>query len=545
MRFVAYLAASCCLAGCGSGPGTPGHPGADSGSLDGGAVWDAEADARSPSDAAVTDAAVTDAAVTDAEELAADAGLVDASPDAPRCAETCLPSALCLEASCVDEVCVQTPVADGLECGEVVNPRVCAAGVCVRRTCGDGYREPGPAPAREGCDDGNALDGDACSSLCEPTVLRLEGGGDPDLVTEPTAAGPAAAVDGEGRLLVVWKRVRVSEAEVVALRLDAAGSPLEGGSPLVVDPLVASTGRTDPVVAGLPSGWVVVWTSARDADSEEVLFRLVRPDGTLGPEQRANTQRGGAQAHARVVGLSDGFVVAWEEPWERIDDRGRGLRARVFSATGAARTEELLPATSRLADQGRPSLASEGDRWLLLWLHADRFTPDPPTVQGRRFEGSRALDATQFAVSLQAGLEAAASSLGAGEWAIGWSSAAADLPGDIRYRLLGPGPAGETAGTETAFTSIPMHAERRPAVTSFGGGDLLLAWEDETAGVDFGSAMGTPLPAEALELASLLAAERASAITLVHSDRGVFFVWARRPSGSPWPGLGVYLLPYD
>jgi cysteine-rich repeat protein len=86
-------------------------------------------------------------------------------------------NALCADANVCDgsEVCDAVAgcregvaLADGTEC--VVNPRnICLASACAATRCGDRYVD---AVANENCDDGNAMNGDGCSSAC-----RTEGGG--------------------------------------------------------------------------------------------------------------------------------------------------------------------------------------------------------------------------------------------------------------------------------------------------------------------------------------------------------------------------------
>jgi len=264
-------------------------------SPDGGPVMDAGVD--SGVDAALdagADASM-DARVDSGLDASRDAGVDsgadaarDAMVDAPSCDPSMCPrSGECGTATCIGAACAETPVADGTTCGELVGgvaDHVCVAGACVTRGCGDGFREPGPTPMREACDDGNASDADACSTLCLPQILDLDvplDGG-----YEATLGSASVAQSGAGPLLFVWLQGRFDHAEVVARRYSASGVP----RPLAEDPRVldgaASAFDASPSVAALPgaAGWVVVWV-ARRSDHARVLYRTMSRAGALGPER--------------------------------------------------------------------------------------------------------------------------------------------------------------------------------------------------------------------------------------------------------------------
>ncbi len=68
--------------------------------------------------------------------------------------------------SCGDGV-----VDDGEDCDDAGASASCNAD-CTAASCGDGVHN---AAAGEGCDDGNAQDGDACSATCTPSVIAIDG----------------------------------------------------------------------------------------------------------------------------------------------------------------------------------------------------------------------------------------------------------------------------------------------------------------------------------------------------------------------------------
>ena len=349
------------------------------------------------------DDAETDAFVP--EDSGADAGVDAFVPDAfvpepdggPAC--ECVATSECESAACVDGVCVRGPVSDGAECGEVVMGApsgVCVAGGCVARGCGDGFVEPGPsddapdAPAREACDDGNLLDGDACSASCTPTSFVVDRAPDLEYAPALESGQPRAlAVEGQGRVLLIYQRYDGAPGPLLGQRFDPGGVRL-GDVITIGSPMGLAS------VAGLPSGgWVVAYErSVTSVMSQAAVFRTVSPEGVLGPERRAGTVDL-QERDARVAALGDGFVVTFDRQ-TMFEER---LYARRFSATGTTLGPEVLV---HAAMQVRwASIASEGEgddlRWIATW-QAD-FLSSNPRVEARRFRNDTALDGSPLVIA--------------------------------------------------------------------------------------------------------------------------------------------------
>ncbi|NOY91892.1 MAG: hypothetical protein GXP55_11905, partial [Deltaproteobacteria bacterium] len=391
------------LAGCQStcNPPPPMDAGMDASAPDSGAdagddAAMTEAGIDSGMDAAVDsgmDAAV-DASVDASTDAATDSGVdatidatIDATVDAPTCPSPCRGSGECVTASCVGTACVETPVTNGTTCGELMGgvvTHLCVAGACVLRGCGDGYREPGPSPMREACDDGNASELDACSTACEPQILDLDV--PPDTSYEAALGAGSLAQSGSGPLLFVWLRDRFDHAEVVARRY----SPEGVARPLAEDPLVlddmASAFDASPSVAPLPgaAGWVVVWV-ARRADHARVLYRILSRAGFLGAERVADDEPTNQAAEPRVAALSSGFVIAWTATRAASTDPNGGVRARVFDAMGAPTGPSFLPASDVSQREDSPTLASDADEWLLVYASSSLAPGAAPQLFARRF----------------------------------------------------------------------------------------------------------------------------------------------------------------
>ncbi|MEM9194911.1 MAG: hypothetical protein AAGF12_37375, partial [Myxococcota bacterium] len=379
MRRVAEMAAACgmLLVGCGSP--LPASPDA----------------AAPPGEAGMPEAGMPEAGSPDASVV--DAAVVpDATPDAAEDGCVCPPPSPChvLEegASCEGgDFCGEVPVADGTACdagpGMELGDALCVLGVCTMPGCGNGYRE-----ADELCDDGNLVDGDACSSTCLPETLAVVSTPD-EVALQPGQGGGVVGEDGLGRLLFVWTERPFSGRSVVrAQRADRGGvlvgMPMDVATDLAADPHPQVVGlATTP--SGMGGGFVVAWEATR-AGAPTVRHRQVAADGTLGAVQTSADTVPTATGYRRpaVARLSDGYVIGWTVV--TAPTGANDLRAQRFGPSGARRGPAFsLPARAE-GQVGPLRLASEGDGFVAVWgerrfvlgtnerLYARRFSLGTP-----------------------------------------------------------------------------------------------------------------------------------------------------------------------
>ncbi|MFW5920572.1 MAG: hypothetical protein ACOCUS_01940, partial [Polyangiales bacterium] len=459
----------------------------------------------------------------------------------------CEPSSECVTARCVDGGCVEEPVADGTLCGEGAT-HVCVGGSCVMRGCGDGFREPGPDPMREGCDDGNRMDGDACSPDCEPTSVLVEGSETGDFRAVPTSQARAVGVDGDGRVLLVWTRDVLDNSAIYARRYTAAGvpRPLAAEDPLVIDVGTGSPPTGHPTVVGRAAGgWVVAWSAER-AGSRDIVLVLVEPEGTIGAEIIANEVRGGAQHRPRLAALDDGFVVAWEDRVDRPEDPRWGVRARRFAEHGAPLGGDLVVATDTSDYQGDPALAAAGNGWMLAWAHWDPFDGEtPPRLLARRYQEGTPTDTEPVELTPDGGFQPSAAALEPGTYAIAWGSFHEDGFGNLYARVLDPADTSPDPADIVTVAGMADHRERLASVAPLSATDYLVAWEDEgPAHVRFAVSSGATLAPEADALQMRLAMGAEGHVSVTGSPDGVWFAWAGEAETST-EGLSAYHLPID
>ncbi len=329
----------------------------------------------------------------DAEATDADLGVLDPSDDAgPAC--SCGTPPQCMVARCVDGACVEEPVEDGSACGES-DATHCVAGSCVVRGCGDGYREPHGA-LREGCDDGNLVDGDGCTSECSPTVAFRE------IEDEDWALVDAAVFDG-GEAWIEQERETAMRSLLV--RMGAHRVELESPRSWIESPVAARVG----------DGVVVAWERL-----DGVALARVTTAGDVLPLTSTGDP---SDRSVALAATSEGFVVAW-----RRDDMV-WLREHRGSVRGEPRP------IGRDAD-GEVSLAAAGRDGVVAWESEGR-------IVARSFSEGVAVGEAQV-VADQA-LDPHAVISGSAH-AFAWTSHADDFFGDVLVGL--PGSAIAVASSE-------------------------------------------------------------------------------------------------
>ncbi|MEM9075247.1 MAG: hypothetical protein AAGE52_42515 [Myxococcota bacterium] len=282
-------------------------------------------DAAWTPDASMPDSALDGGADASDAALTSDAE-VD-SPDAAVC--ECGTPPPCFVARCEEGVCVEEPMPDGASCGEDESLH-CVASECVVRACGDGYREPDGA-LREGCDDGNLIEGDGCSSACEPTVSVLAVEDDERRFVETAAAGEA----------VVWiEEERATAMRTLRLVRDGEETLVAGPVPWIAHPSVAVDDE-DTVVA---------YETARGVE-----LRRVR-DAT----STAMAPVDGVNVAAASTG--EGVVVAWREEDGRIWIREHRGSIRMSPAALSVGATGALSVTTN-GREGVVAWESEGQIW--------------------------------------------------------------------------------------------------------------------------------------------------------------------------------------
>ncbi len=312
-------------------------------------------------------------------------------------------------------------------------------GSCRERGCGDGFREPGPAPAREACDDGNDDPKDACD-MCTARIATTYSEADQ---WAETIAAPTVGVHSEGAALLVWVEERWDGAELtwtwVAQRADYAG--VQVGEPIVVLSNLPVGWGGDCSVNAFEPGWVVVCDTPHG-----VVARRVGLTGDISP---ARTVSNGWTPRAMAV--PDGYELLW------VDFSGL-LRQR-FDFEGVPTASAQLIVAGEIADV---ATASDNTVRALAWSAEGE-------VRARVYVGERVVaDA-----ALGEGGEVAVA-LSDTQLFAAWSNRDTDVLGDIRARgLFFDG----TLVPTIDVSSRSRYAETSPTIAAAGNG-FVVGWHE-------------------------------------------------------------------
>ena len=137
-----------------------------------------------------------------------------------------------------------------------------------------------------------------------------------------------------------------------------------------------ASGQNSPAITSLAGGgFVVTWYDYSgllgDNSQSSVKAQIFSANGAkVGGEILVNTNTNGTQFIPTVAGLSDGgFVVTWTDDSHTLGDAsGNGIKAQVFTATGAKAGGEFLVNTTTALDQQVSAVtAAPGGGFIVSW----------------------------------------------------------------------------------------------------------------------------------------------------------------------------------
>lgn len=504
----------------------------DAGRADGGLVMDGGyQDGRVAYDASSGDGQV-------------DSGPRDGGPDASSVDSgsfvcVCAPASECHVSTCTAQGCGQALAPNGLRCNGS-DLHACVDGICVPRGCGDGYREPGPQPVREGCDDGNLVSGDGCDSLCVEETRTI--GTDPTGTTEalPPWKANVVGVDGPGNMLAIFERVVGSQTELRGSRFDSRGRWLPtstGDGTLLIDGTLPVPSQADPTVAGLrDGGFVVAWTDFR-VGTYDVVFQVVLPDGSLGNAGVLNATFGDSQYGASLAGWNDGFVGAWTTAASIVEDLNGGIRARVFGADGTPYSEEFPLAADRTGTESAVRLAAVPSGVIAVYVRQEADRGYVPHVRVRRFFGSTPLDAADL--ELGEGDEPSVDTFDESSFVVVRTAYAADYRGDILATEVPS--SGPLASGDVAVAATANLAERSGFVSAFPSHGAVVAFQRGT-GFTLAGILGFVATSDYEELRARIEADAIERPTMTRTHDGLAFGYRGFLASAPTYVFHFYLL---
>ncbi|MDY0004023.1 MAG: hypothetical protein RBU30_22180, partial [Polyangia bacterium] len=216
-------------------------------------------------------------------------------------------------------------------------------------------------------------------------------------LTSGTQFQPDAALVGS-RFLVVWAdgsgALDADSYGIVGTLLDRDGQFVGPGTDFLVNSTTAGV-QASPRVGPQPgAGALVTWTDdsrVGDLNSYGIRARLLDMNGvarlngqdlTDGDFQLNTTFPAGQMLPAPAVMTDGRFYVTWQD-WSGLDGSGAGIRARLFTATGAPVATALSPIgddyqvnTTFWGSQIAPALCTVGSWFFAMWEDQSGQPPD-------------------------------------------------------------------------------------------------------------------------------------------------------------------------
>jgi hypothetical protein len=179
---------------------------------------------------------------------------------------------------------------------------------------------------------------------------------------------PALARSRSDRAVVCWQDQRRGYSHVYFARLDECGRPLGDNQAIV--PVYPSPGpetlaKTQPDIAAIDTGYVLVWTQQLDSTGRTTVWGAIidQAGRPLNSFRVADNKKSDWCWNPTVAGADSGFVVAWEQTGSE-----QVVRRRWFERSGSPRgTSVKLPFPGAV----HPRVACDpGGNGLLVWQNA-------------------------------------------------------------------------------------------------------------------------------------------------------------------------------
>ena len=286
---------------------------------------------------------------------------------------------------------------------------------------------------------------------------------------------PAVAMDGRGGFVVAWQSLVAGNFAIRARLFGARGAAL--GDEIPITPETGDNHGAAAVAMDAGGNFVVAWETSTKG-SYEIRARRFAADGTVrGEELAVNTVTASSQrAPCVAMDASGDFVLAWQSNVAGSYE----LRARRFSASGAARGDELAVNARTAGDQLVPAVAIDEDGdFVVAWENA---ADEMFEIRARRFTTAGVAQGVEFAIAPNTAGEQFSPSLAMdvrGAFVVAWQSRVAGSH-EIRARRFdarGAARSGELAvNTNTAGT------QKSAAVAMDAAGDFVVAWHGDAPG---------------------------------------------------------------
>jgi len=360
---------------------------------------------------------------------------------------------------------------------DVYGARVTPGGVVVD-TSGialvvDSAWQTGPAVAWDGTnflliwvDRRNDVSGDIYGARVTSEGVVLDSAGFPVSAASNLQDSPGLAC-GNDEVLVVWHDMRSGiDTDVFGSRVSKTGEVLDSAGIAIAD---AANFQWRPRVAFDGTNYLVVWKE--QAAHGDIYCGRVGTGGNVLDPEGFPISCGEYESDPAVTFDGTHFVAVWYD--FRVPGSGYNIYAARVNGDGVVLDPANITASTATASQERPSAASDGSQFLVLWDEAGEIGRD---IRGVRVStGGTVLDTPAIRISPPGGSRACpAAAYGMSDFLAVWED------GERRERdvfAARVGPDGDVLDSVGILVSGAPSEQCSP-VTASDGTDFLVAWQD-------------------------------------------------------------------
>lgn len=279
---------------------------------------------------------------------------------------------------------------------------------------------------------------------------------------------------------------------IKAQMFDANGGKI--GSEFLVNSTTRLNQNSSVVTGLASGGFVITWVDASatapDANGTGIRAQIYNELGLkVGGEFLVNTTIAGSQQAPVITGLaSGGFVASW------VDSSGLGgdptapsIKAQVFTASGAKSGAEFLVNTTTAASQDQPTITSlSNGGFVVVWRDTSlQGDTSGPGLKAQVFTSSGAKVGTEFQVNtteFNTQDQPTVTGIAGGGFAVSWrdnSLLASDASGfGVKTQVFDD--LGHKVGAEIQVNSTTLGTQELPSIASLASGALVIGWTDRS-----------------------------------------------------------------
>jgi len=408
---------------------------------------------------------------------------------------------------------------------------------------------------------GNPLNGQGFSKQLTYTVIDAQSkdlnfGTDLKVSTTTSNAqtSPAITTLSNGNFVAVWQSAgqggeSVSNNGIYGQMYAATGVAI--GSEFAITATNNGINDINPAVSALNDGrFVVAYATTPGANSQDIAYRIIEANGTVGNELIANTSVANKQSSPSVTTLTDGsFVIAWAD--YASNGSAANIRAQKFdAATGAKSGLETGFTASGLNISPSVAALSDGN-YAVTWADGASFdvkaaiSTSPSSVINVTATGNASsnLFTDGLPIPRIAGLNG-------GGFVVTWSQYDTNWERtDIAFQRYDNSGAAQGSTTLANVSSSKDSYKDLASVAALSGGGFVVAWQSNTDDYDlngiFGrrfTSTGTAVEANEFEINQYRRGDQNSpAITALASDLFAT-VWVDNTSDTSSEGIEARVL---